>query len=547
MSRQNNNLFPFRKLPKIEWPVTRTPNQPQNEPLFGYGQVQNTAGGYVWTVDDWMRLDRFLVLGSEGGTYYTSPRALALENAEAVLRCLQADGLRTVARITEVSTEGRAPKNSPALFALAMAAGLGDDPTRQAALAALPQVARTGTHLFNFLGYVEQFRGWGRALRRAVGNWYTEMPAHRLAYQTVKYRQRDGWTHRDALRLSHPKASSEQHQAIFHWVTQGWPGVGEVPHPDAVLRKIWAYERAKTAAHEREIVRLVSEHNLPWEAVPTKWLKSPSVWEALLPTLPMTALLRNLGRLSAIGLLGPLQNANNLVADRLTNEDHLQKARIHPIAVLAALTTYEQGKGMRGKLLWTPVPRVVDALNAAFYLSFGNVQPSGKRVVLALDVSGSMGYGLIAGIPGLSPRAGSAAMALVTAATEQDYTVIGFSHELIPLNISPGQRLNDAIRTVSNIPFGATDCALPMQWALKNKVEADAFVVYTDSETWFGKVHPAQALGQYRAETGIQAKLAVVGMVANSFSIADPNDAGMLDVVGFDTATPQILADFVRG
>ena len=547
MSRQNNNLFPFRKLPKIEWPVTRTPNQPQNEPLFGYGQVQNTAGGYVWTVDDWMRLDRFLVLGSEGGTYYTSPRALALENAEAVLRCLQADGLRTVARITEVSTEGRAPKNSPALFALAMAAGLGDDPTRQAALAALPQVARTGTHLFNFLGYVEQFRGWGRALRRAVGSWYTEMPAHRLAYQTVKYRQRDGWTHRDALRLSHPKASSEQHQAIFHWVTQGWPSVGEVPHPDAVLRKIWAYERAKTAAHEREIVRLVSEHNLPWEAVPTKWLKSPSVWEALLPTLPMTALLRNLGRLSAIGLLGPLQNANNLVADRLTNEDHLQKARIHPIAVLAALTTYEQGKGMRGKLLWTPVPRVVDALNAAFYLSFGNVQPSGKRVVLALDVSGSMGYGLIAGIPGLSPRAGSAAMALVTAATEQDYTVIGFSHELIPLNISPGQRLNDAIRTVSNIPFGATDCALPMQWALKNKVEADAFVVYTDSETWFGKVHPAQALGQYRAETGIQAKLAVVGMVANSFSIADPNDAGMLDVVGFDTATPQILADFVRG
>jgi 60 kDa SS-A/Ro ribonucleoprotein len=35
-------------------------------------------------------------------------------------------------------------------------------------------------------------------------------------------------------------------------------------------------------------------------------------------------------------------------------------------------------------------------------------------------------------------------------------------------------------------------------------------------------------------------------MVSNGFSIADPADAGMLDVVGFDTATPQLVADFSR-
>jgi 60 kDa SS-A/Ro ribonucleoprotein len=36
-------------------------------------------------------------------------------------------------------------------------------------------------------------------------------------------------------------------------------------------------------------------------------------------------------------------------------------------------------------------------------------------------------------------------------------------------------------------------------------------------------------------------------MVANAFSIADPADGGMLDVVGFDAATPQLIADFARG
>jgi 60 kDa SS-A/Ro ribonucleoprotein len=81
--------------------------------------------------------------------------------------------------------------------------------------------------------------------------------------------------------------------------------------------------------------------------------------------------------------------------------------------------------------------------------------------------------------------------------------------------------------------------------ALRHRWDVDAFVVYTDSETWAGNVHPVQALRAYRERTGIAAKLVVVAMASNGFSIADPEDAGMLDVVGFDTATPQVIADFV--
>jgi 60 kDa SS-A/Ro ribonucleoprotein len=86
-----------------------------------------------------------------------------------------------------------------------------------------------------------------------------------------------------------------------------------------------------------------------------------------------------------------------------------------------------------------------------------------------------------------------------------------------------------------------------MLHALGKKREIDTFVVLTDSETWYGRVHPAHALERYRHATGIDARLAVVAMVSNGFSIADPNDPGMLDVVGFDTATPQLVSDFARG
>ena len=61
---------------------------------------------------------------------------------------------------------------------------------------------------------------------------------------------------------------------------------------------------------------------------------------------------------------------------------------MHPIAVLAALKTYAQGRGMKGNGKWTPVAQVVDALDKAFYLAFENAPTTGKRVMLALDVSG---------------------------------------------------------------------------------------------------------------------------------------------------------------
>src|SRR5579862_1116700 len=94
---------------------------PQSEPIEGAGQVQNSAGGYAFAVDDWKRLRRFLILGSEGGSYYATERTLSLENAKCVERCVAADGLRAVKEIVEVSDRGLAPKNDPAIFALALA------------------------------------------------------------------------------------------------------------------------------------------------------------------------------------------------------------------------------------------------------------------------------------------------------------------------------------------------------------------------------------------------------------------------------------------
>lgn len=542
---------------------------PQSQPIPGREaeMKQNNAGGFAFTVTPWDQLDRFLILGTEGGTYYQKEQALTVQNAQNVLRLIGEDGVRVVNRVVEISDAGRANKNDPALFVLAMASAADDEATRQAALAALPKVARIGTHLFHFAAFVDGMRGWGRALKRAVANWYLEMPLDRLANQAIKYQARDGWSHRDMLRLGHPKTSDAQRDAVFRWMAGGMGAVegADYVRGSAVLEdevrliradasallhpQILAFEQAKRATTTKEIIKLIQDADLPREAIPTQFLNDAKVWEALLQNMPLAAMIRNLGKMSSVGLLTSMSDASKLVRAKLSDADVIRKARLHPMAILSAFLTYGQGRGVKGSNTWTPVANVVDALDQAFYGSFKNVVPTGKNTMLALDVSASMTWENCGGIPGLTPRVGSAAMALITANVENSYEFVAFTsgaNGLSTLKVTPRQRLDDVVKTIESLSMGGTDCALPMVHALSAKLPVESFAVYTDNETWAGRIQPSEALKKFRNSMGIPAKLAVVGMTSTGFSIADPKDAGMMDFVGFDASAPAIMADFFR-
>jgi 60 kDa SS-A/Ro ribonucleoprotein len=526
-------------------------------------QVKNNAGGYTFQVDEWKRLERFLILGTEGGSYYATEKKMTKDNAKCIDKCLALDPARTIKTIVEVSDGGRAPKNDYAIFALAMAAGSENPEARKLALAALPSVCRIGTHLFQFVSVIENFRGWGRGLRTAVGNWYLNKNADQLAFQVLKYQQRGGWSHRDVLRLAHLTPTPEQN-AVLRWAVSGYEGLGDrsVVGKDKVTTRTYnavdnlpailsGYEELKKATSVKDVVNLIQTYGFTHEMIPNEHKASKEVWEALLPKMGYTALVRNLGKLTSVGLLTPMSNPVNLVTEKLNDFGAIKKARVHPINILIALLTYAQGHGDKGKLTWTPNQRVVDALNEAFYGSFQTVEPTGKNHLIAVDVSGSMswtswGANSAAGCQALSPRLVASAMAMTVARSEKNYHLVGFSHRMQELKISPTMRLDEVVRIMEAVPMGRTDCGLPMIYAKETKLPVDAFSVFTDNETYAGNIHPHQALRQFRETSGRAAKLAVFGVTATEFTIADPNDAGQMDFVGFDSAAPSVFADFVR-
>jgi 60 kDa SS-A/Ro ribonucleoprotein len=585
---------------------------PQSEPIDG--TVPNSAGGHAYQLDDWGRLRRFLILGTVGGTYYINERDLTKDNVAAVKRLILEDGPRVVREIVEVSEEGRAPKQNPTIFTLALCAGSKDPVTKQAALTALPRVCRIGTHLFMFIRYVEQFRGWGPMLQRAVAEWYlkprksivledeeavADVGGHAdwLAYQVAKYQRREGWSHKDLIALCRRDVRwrALHGREPLDYVLRAAMGEldlasdASIEDVERIPATILQWKAAQAVDKPELTAQLVKESDghLSWEMLRSDHLGDAQVWRELMKTMPIGALVRNLARLTANGAVKPMSPDVTFVTTRLTDEERVRKSRIHPMQVLLAAKQYELGHGDKGKLTWIPIPQILDALDVTFQLAFKNVEPTNKRTLLALDVSGSMTH-TIAGTT-LTAREGAAAMALITARTEPNVHTIAFSDgaqclyhgwgrnaqvevgrnpnayyfvhrghrhpvadtnvtAVMPFPISNRIGLAGLVRQMQkNDLFGGTDCALPMIYAVAQNLEVDTFVIYTDSETWAGDIHPSQALVKYREHSGINAKLVVVGMTATEFTIADPNDANMFDVVGFDSAAPAIIADFSAG
>lgn len=533
-------------------------------------QVENSAGGFVYEVDDAQRLRRFLVLGTEGGTFYASQKDLTKVNVEFLKAYAAKNPTEFYNVLADVNSKNLVPRHSTVLLALAVLYTHGvvrqdDQTTLNVAAAAIEPnfdtFVRTGTHLFEFVDYVTQWRQWGRSLRRIVGNWYKTKEPDALAYQVVKYRQRGGWSHRDLLRKSHPQADGAL-ALVLDYVTHGPITIEDANKADKpttvnvdVTDVIEQFEDVKAGR-----LAPTEATALTWEMLPTESLSDPKVWRNLMRqgNLPYTAMMRNLGRMTSIGVFEDAQTVRDVVA-RLSDAQYVERARVHPFNVLTALKTYGAGGGFRGSLTWRPKQQIVDALDRAFYAAFKNVPSTGKRICVALDVSGSMGSLLMNS--NVSARVGSVAMAMATIAADPDttetiaFTSGGWSASgqgrgwyggggITELGLSPRRRLDDIIQETDRLGFGGTDCSLPMLWAQAQGKVFDTFVVYTDSETWAGKVQPMDALRQYRKALNPEARLIVVGMTSTGFTIADPEDRGTLDVVGFDASAPSLIADF---
>lgn len=504
--------------------------------------TKNAAGAMAFKSSDWTMLMRFLYIGTLGGTYYEDEKALTLKNTEAVVRCIQANAQEVLKQVLDVSTKGEAPSNDPAIVVMALLAKHAPEKLKREVYDSLDKVLRTGTHLFTFMDLTRQLGMSGMGLRRAIGIWYTGKAPRDLAYQLVKYKQREGWSHRDVLRRVRSTADAGAEVGALLRLAVGnpveWEGDGEG-------LAFWeAYEKAQVAQSASEIVTLIADFNLPREALPTQWLNDKMVWEALMLKMPMHAMVRNLGKMSNIGLLDGNSAQVKTVVEALTNAEKLHKSKLHPVDVLKALRVYSTGKGVKGNLTWKVNDRVEHALDQAFYLAFDNVEKVDRDVLVGVDVSGSM-FSKLYSSGDFAPIEMAVATAMVFAAQNDGVEVVAFDTDLHTSVRTRGRRLNEVIDELRRWGGGGTNYNLVFAHALKRQ-SLEGLVTITDSESWAHSYHPAELYKQVQKRFS-EARLVNIQTTASGTQLNDPTNLSTMELPGFSTATIKVANLFLTG
>lgn len=548
-------------------------NTPQKSPVPGRNMVKNDAGAYAFKHEDFDTMKRFVMIGTEGGTYYASEKTVTVETATATRRAVQNRHRDVVDYLVEVTTQGRVYKLDAALFTFAMTCSVGTDDERSYAMAKIPVVLRTGTQLFKFLQYVKTFRGiGGSGLQRAVSRWFTGKSVSDIEHQFMKYFSREGMSFRDVLRIARPGVARKGRdgfnyendqdtryaRALIAWAVAG--GDKKMTYVNIAKRgeeedaqRLPPRLAAANSLHDPEIpvgtkLSYIRDYKLPREALPTEALNDPVVWEAMLPHMPMMAMVRNLATMTRNGTLGFGKSAEQLVLDKLRNETAISKSQIHPFHLLMAARTYASGRGMRGTNTWQPRPNVVEALSDAFDISIGAYK--GNRItdptLLAIDTSGSMG-GVWHSSNGMSPAEIAAIMTYVFVRMDANVEVIAFDTAIRQYpTITKRTTIDEVVRKASS--GGGTDCSLPFRYLEQTDTRFDNVVMVTDSESWAGGRHTFQACDSYRAKRNPEFKAVEMQVAASATGTKQlPTDRRNLQVVGFDAAAYDIVESFLTG
>ena len=506
-----------------------TRRAPQSAPIPGTAQVPNSAGGFAWAVDDWARLRRFLILGSEGGSYYASrveadarerrggralPRAPTARARSREIVAVSDDGPRAEERPGAVragdggrrsATRRRARRRSTRCRGCAAPARTCSS-SRRSSRASAAGAARCGAR--------------SALVRRRSRRRRARLPGGQVppARGRVAPRPAAPGAPGGARQRGQPDA-----RAVATSTRGCSSGSSAAARPTACRALVEGFARAQ-AARDAGARRRRSSASTACRArrCRAEHLTSPEVWEALLEDMPMTALDPQPGdddarRPARAGLGTARRRSSRSSATR----SGIRQARVHPIAVLVALRTYAAGHGGAAGSSGRRSAQIVDALDAAFYTAFENVEPTGKRMLLALDVSGSMACGCgrrRAGpdaarcLGGAGAGDGGDRAALRDRRLLRRQAAAGRPARAAldcgdgrpdaagdQPAAAPGRRRADGVATCRSAARTAR-CRCCTRSSAEREI--DTFVVYTDRETWAGDVHPAQALARLPARVG---------------------------------------------
>ncbi|KAK3101827.1 hypothetical protein FSP39_006632 [Pinctada imbricata] len=533
-------------------------------------------------------LRRLLCLGRapKGQGKYVSREVrddFKMEEFICINRLIQAGrGTEVLNTIEKYSCHGLTFQQNAILFALAICCRADHLRTKRAAFVLMRKVCRIPTFLFTFVTYyhsLKHSKGWGKCMKRAISDLYNnyEGGIDRLLRHVTKYQRRKGMSHKDIIRLAHVKPNSRTVAFVLKYLAKGYQAIQEYSNrnleADQELQQSVCFLRAthdaKRCQSDRHLKQLIENHRLTHDFVPSEKLRDPEIWRTLLPFMPFHALIRNLGRMTAVGALSN-QNEIERIRLRLGDSDAVRQSFVHPFQLLNAFMHYESGVSAPdatenlGRITWRPNSDVLKSLEEAFYSSLTDInfiRPVQCNIQLALDLGLSRGQcvNTAESLP-VCTAVWALMLAFIRTQAPQDQDdeghsckVVAFSgSSCVPLPIARTDRLADIEQHLINstgLPDSdqSPDLSAPIRRAASREHDIDLFVILTSCSKGRLVQSPEEALSSYRASRRNQeVKLVVVIMgTEQAHNLWNSDDPRILIIEGFDANVFHLIREFV--
>ncbi|XP_062582443.1 uncharacterized protein LOC134244189 [Saccostrea cucullata] len=464
----------------------------------------------------------------------------------------------------------------PLAYTLAVCARSTNQAVSKKAYEALPIVCKIPGHLFLFISYCQKsldLKSWPRKHRKAIARWYTENPCYLedpllLAKHVTKYKKRHGITHKRVIKSCHPNPGRcpTDIRYILCYVTKGIAKATQLKQREGgrisqrVVEFIEDVETIKKKnVPEEDLINIIRKQQLTWEQIPNEFLRFKKVWNALLHLMPMTALLRNLGKLTKFGLLQPGSVEEKRVCSRIENQDILKQAYLHPIQILSSLNGYRRGRELRSnQRRWAVNPNIVKSLTKAFMIQLASnrIQMQPKNILIAINVQIAMENHVV-GIPSMNCKqtAIALAMTLRNVYSSSAHTITfggkntrgqGFDFPLTEEGLFDTEKVLESI--VPRKDYEATDFGEPFQYALGNLERVDAIIIMTDHLTTEDQKDIRNHYAQFKQSKRNTSLITICFKNSGKVPpVADPEDPRMLDVIGVDADAVKIILSFLSG
>lgn len=501
-----------------------------NPAIFGTSSVldapvTNDAGGVAYSLTAKQALAQMAVTGCFNNGFYASAD-VQFDRLKALL-----DGVppEYAAKVAVYARQSGYMKDMPAVI-LAWLAVKGDAGT---VASAFPRVIDNGKMLRNFVQAIRS-KSLGRKsfphfARRLIRDYLNTRKPLSLWRDNIGEKPSIG----DVIRMVHPKPVDDARAALFRYMLGCKRKDGDVlPGP------IEAYE-----AFKQDPSGAVPDADFRYlTALPL----TDTHWRQIAKSMNYMATRMNLNALAKHGVFSDPEIVE-AVASRLSNREELVKARQFPYQLFTAIRN-----------VGAEVPsRIKVALGAALDHSLTLVPPLGGKVMVFVDVSGSMDSPVTGERkPGqttvVSCKQVAALFAAVMVKTNPDAVVYGFSYSATRVTLNPRDPAETMAAQIAALPSGCTSIAAPLDRAIAEKQKADTVIWLSDNESWNDS--PCHSRGTRTAELWRMfkrenrgARAVMVDLAPNAHAQLPSGLPEVLHVGGFSDAVFDVIRHFGSG